>query len=247
MANTAAVVLVGSELLRGNLTDENTPFLRGELASLGVQISSLHTVRDDVAALGQLLDFLRLTATYVITVGGLGPTIDDVTMEAVARAARTELLTNEPDGPSDFARMSGSEFVKPTLRHVPRGAELIETDHGPVVRVGNIFSLPGLPRLVRARFPALRSYFDGSAISYRKIEVPTPQSMIARTLVKANAKFPAIVIGCYPSQGPEGETTLTFEGKDAADVEACQSWVSSQVPQIIADWRRASGDTSPPG
>lgn len=230
MTNTAALVLIGTELVRGALTDANRGFISDELGSVGVSIASVHIVRDEVAAVADLVRYLADKVTYVITVGGLGPTPDDVTMEAVARAFGLALESRDPDDTAAYALMSGAETRQPLLRHFPVGSELIPTDHGPIVRTSNVYCLPGLPRLVRARLPVLlRRLGSAGALDFRSISLNMPQSRAAPTLERASRQFPTVSVGCYPSANFPDGIALAFEGPDMKEIDRCVSFVESAL------------------
>lgn len=242
MASTAALVLVGGELLSGKVADGNRQFISHELRSAGVKTSSVHIVGDEVGPIADLVRHLSSRVTYVITVGGLGPTLDDITLEAVARAFGLTVVTTQPEDASAYARMSGSETTQPLLRHFPNGSEIISTAHGPVVRTHNVYSLPGLPRLVRARFAALAERLRGSAIHSRTMSLSLPQSHIARTLEQASRRYPAVSIGCYPSSDLLDGTAVTFEGSDSDDVDRCFSLVQTRLAVSSLNSRPAIKD-----
>ncbi len=225
---TASLILVGTELVHGSVVDENRQFIAHELRSVGIDLISVHIVKDDVPTLAALIRHLAPVVTYLITVGGLGPTVDDVTLEAVAIALDRRPVYNEPTDVAAFAQMSGSETPQPLLRVIPEDAETILTSQGPVVRTENVFSLPGLPRLVRARWPAAVSRFEHGAICSRALTLPRAQSQVAGTLREASRIFPAVSIGCYPTSDAR-ETTLTFVGDTAEAVEACVDYVRTEV------------------
>jgi molybdenum cofactor synthesis domain-containing protein len=230
MTNTAALVLIGTELVRGALTDDNRAFLSSELGSVGVSIASVHMIRDEAGAIADLVRYLADKVTAVITVGGLGPTPDDVTLEAVARAFGLALESRHPDDTAAYARMSGAETTQPLLRHFPVGSELIPTDHGPIVRTSNVYCLPGLPRLVRARLPVLlRRLGAAGAIHFRSISLNMPQSRAAPTLERASRQFPAIFIGCYPSANFVDGIALAFEGPDMEEIDRCVSFIETAL------------------
>jgi molybdenum cofactor synthesis domain-containing protein len=229
MIFTAALVLVGSELISGDVRDENRQFISDKLRSAGVHVAGVHIVRDEVEIIADLVRFLSTRVTYVITVGGLGPSLDDVTLEAVTRAFRLPLVTREPEDRADYARMSGSETVQPQLRHFPKGAEVVPTDHGPVVRTENVYSLPGLPRLVKARFPTLLRRLGSGAIHSRTLSLVMPQSRVAPVLERASELHPSVSIGCYPSSELHDGVALLFEGTDREEINRCISMVQSSL------------------
>jgi molybdenum cofactor synthesis domain-containing protein len=156
MDHTASLILVGTELVAGALPETNREFLVNELQSVGIVTRSVHIVRDEVGQVAELVSYMAGQVATVITVGGLGPTVDDITLEAVARAFGMTTSVETAMDSTSLSAMSGSETVQPRLRCMPHGAEVISTHHGPVVRVDNVYCLPGLPRLVRARFHVVR-------------------------------------------------------------------------------------------
>lgn len=235
MTNTAAIVLVGSELISGDIADENRQIITRELRLVGVQTMSVHLVRDEVDAVADLLRHLSSRVAHVITVGGLGPTLDDITLAAVAQAFGLTLVTSQPDDTSAFARMSGSETTQPILRCHPLGSEIISTAHGPVVRTHNVYSLPGLPRLVRDRLSALIRRLVGRTIHRRTMFLTVPQSRVARKLDEATRQYPAVSIGCYPSSDLHGGTKVSFEGSDSEDVNCCLSFVQAALAAANLD------------
>jgi molybdopterin-biosynthesis enzyme MoeA-like protein len=229
MTHMAALVLVGTELIRGRPSDQNREFMTQQLHSISIQIRSVHIVRDDVGHIAELVQFLWRKVAYVFTVGGLGPTLDDVTLEGVASGFGLALESVHPDDVAAYARMSGSETVKPLLRHRPVGSELIQTDHGPIVKTINVYSLPGLPRLVRARFPTLLGRLGSDVIHSRSLSLSLPQSRVAPVLERAAEKFKGVTIGCYPSSNLLDGVSLIFEGRDIDDIDKCLRFVETSV------------------
>lgn len=229
MIFTAALVFVGSELISGDIRDENRQLISDKLRSAGVHITSVHIVRDEVETVADLVRFLSPRVTYVITVGGLGPTLDDITLEAVARSFGLSLVTKEPEDITAYARMSGSETVQPQLRRFPKSAEIMPTDHGPIIRTENVYSLPGLPRLVKARLPTLLRRLGSGAIYSRTLSLGMPQSRVAPVLERASQFHPSVSIGCYPSSELRDGVAIAFEGTDMEEINRCVSMVQSSL------------------
>lgn len=225
MTITAALFLVGTELVHTDIADENQAYITSTLRDAGVNVNSVHIVRDDVSLLSDLLSFLRFRVSYIVTAGGLGPTIDDITLEAVARAFSMPLITTEPTSPAVYERMSGSETTLSDLRQYPAESEIISTGHGPVVRTANVYSLPGLPRLVRARLPEVLPRLKRTPIHSCEIFFSLPQSQIAALLEQAQTAHRLVSIGCHPSSNPGEGTTVTLEGTDADEISRCASFL----------------------
>jgi len=232
MTNTAALVLVGTELIFGDTAEENRKLLGSELQRIGVRVIGVHIVRDEIDQVADLIRHLSSRVTTVITVGGLGPTVDDITLAAVARAFGLSLVTKQADDASTYALMSGSETTQPMLRCVPTASERIFTANGPLVRTHNVYSLPGLPRLVTARLGTLIQRLESSAINRHAMCWNLPQSQIAPSLDEATRKYPTVSIGCYPSGNTHGDTIVSFEGSDSEDVKGCVSFVRDSLLAI---------------
>jgi molybdenum cofactor synthesis domain-containing protein len=239
MTVTAALVLIGNELLRGFFEDENSPYLRDQLADHGIEVAGLHVVSDDVSKLAPVIRLLSSLNDYVLTVGGLGPTIDDVTLEAVAAALELSLESQAPEDVEDYARMSGSESVHALLRHRPVGSEIIHTGHGPVVRTANIFSLPGLPRLVRARFPAVLPHLGGGSIARSELQVNAPQSELAQAVASAAADHSSVYVGVYPRGSISEGTLVALQGQNEAEVAACKASLATALAALGIDVNEA--------
>lgn len=223
MTVTAALVLIGNELLRGFFADENSPYLRDQLTAHGIEVAGLHVVPDDVDRLARLISLLSSLHDYVLTVGGLGPTADDVTLEAVAVALGLAVESRAPEAAEDYARMSGSESVHALLRHRPVGSEIIHTGHGPVVRTANVFSLPGLPRLVKARFPSVLPHLEGGRLARSELRVDAPQSRLAHAVASIAAEHGGVTVGVYPGKTRSEGTRIAFQGEEEREVAACRA------------------------
>ena len=172
--STAAVVIIGNEVLTGKFADENGPYLIGRLRTLGTDLVRLVTIPDDVAVIADEVRRCAAAADHVFTSGGVGPTHDDVTFEGVAGAFRVplELRTELLDLIAQFGmpRNDGTE----RMARVPAGAELLfhEALSYPVVRVRNAYVLPGVPKLFRNKFEA-NTPWDKIAYGVRAIETET--------------------------------------------------------------------------
>jgi molybdenum cofactor synthesis domain-containing protein len=223
---TASIILVGTELLRGQIRDTNRSLVTTSLQKIGIEIISTHLIRDNKNDISNIISYLHNRVTYLFTTGGLGPTADDITLEAIAAAFSVPVVSLSPADHQSYSLMSGSETARPSLRHTPLGAEVIETPHGPVVRTQNVYSLPGLPRLVRGRLPYILPMLAHANLHFRSFHVDSPQSRLALILEQAAKRYPSVEIGCYPS-GPS--TMLAFGGRDMAEIDHCVSFLKRQL------------------
>ncbi len=182
---TACVLIIGNEILSGKTQDANLRFLGVELAKLGIKLVEARVVRDEFPAIIDHLNECRARFTYVFTTGGIGPTHDDITAEAVARAFGVELELNE-EAVELLTRGIG-ELNEARLRmaRVPVGGTLIENpvSAAPGFRIGNVFVLAGIPGIARAMFaaavPQLRA---GATIHSASVDVFIREGDIAAPL-----------------------------------------------------------------
>lgn len=217
--STAAVVIVGNEVLTGKFADENGPYLIGRLRTLGCDLVRLVTIPDEVAVIADEVRLCAARADHVFTSGGVGPTHDDVTFEGVARAfdVALELRAELIDLVAAFGlpRNDGTE----RMARVPVGAELLfhEALSYPVVRVRNAYVLPGVPKLFKNKFEAIASRFAGEAVGVARVYTDENEWDLAERLTAIANRWPSVAIGSYPRWG-EGpfHVILTLESRDRA-------------------------------
>lgn len=220
---TAAVIIIGEEILTGKFADENGPFLVKRLRALGVDLRRLVTIGDGV---GEIADEVRRCASaadHVFTTGGVGPTHDDRTFEGIAEAfglgmeERAEVVA--------LLDRYGMERNPMTLRMatLPAGAELVSEDAlaYPIVRVQNVWVLPGVPRIMRQKFEALAPRVAGSAVRTARVYADDHEHDVAVFLDAVQRAHPDVSIGSYPRYGEAtGRLIVTVEGPSAEPVHA---------------------------
>lgn len=217
-APTAAVLVIGNEILSGKTQDANLQFLGVELAKLGIRLEEARVVRDVPHAIVGAVNELRVRYTYVFTTGGIGPTHDDITAECVARAFGVELVV-DPRAVELLTR-GGRPATEARLRmaRVPRGAELIENSvsHAPGFRIENVFVLAGIPSVARAMFAsAVPQLEHGAQILSAGIDVYLRESDFAVVLERIQNNNPDVEIGSYPfSRDGRFGATLVVRGTD---------------------------------
>jgi len=219
----AAVVVIGDEILTGKFADENGPFLIRRLRALGCDLVRVAVVRDEIDEIAAEVHLASRAADHVITTGGVGPTHDDRTLEGVARAfglpleERAELVALLDR--YGFAR-SAANLRMATL---PAGAELVPSPGTayPVIRVRNVWVLPGVPRLMQLEFEAVAAHFAGVEILTRRLYTDRPEPEIAELLFTVQATWPSVAIGSYPRFGGEAwRVIVTLESRDRGALDA---------------------------
>lgn len=230
---SACVLLIGNELLSGKTQDANLKFIATELARLGIRLEEARVIRDDTDAIVTAVNECRAHYTYVFTTGGIGPTHDDITAEAVAKAFDVELIVD----PEAIVRLKhgGAELNEARLRmaRVPEGAELLENpiSAAPGFRVENVFVLAGVPPIARAMFAAAEPLLNrGPTIHSRNVDVFLREGDIATALDGIARAHPEVEIGSYPfvRDGRFG-ANLVVRGTDERTVEAVLEEIKSTM------------------
>ena len=196
-----AVLIVGDEILRGEIDDENAPYLLRELREAGVPVERIVTVPDRTELIVEELRRLRGLADAVVVSGGLGPTHDDVTRRAVAEALGTDLVVH----PEAEARVRGFYAERVTdaeleMACMPRGARLVDGLRTKTFgfEVQRVYALPGVPFLFRDIVDGLKERFAEAPLHRRFVETLRREGQIAPCLAAVQERSPDVAIGSYP-------------------------------------------------
>lgn len=236
MARTAAILVVGNEILSGKIADANVAFLARELFALGVALRRVVVCPDEVDVIARDVNELRRTHDVVITTGGVGPTHDDVTIAGVA-AAFGRPVVRPPELEAMLRGHYQERLTEGHLRmaNVPEGAELLASPEipWPTPCIENVYVFPGVPDLIRLKFPLLRArLYDGAAFVSRAVFTLCDEGEIAALLDRVVAAHPDVAIGSYPQwKGQDYKTKLTFDGKDLAAVERAVAALVAGIPR----------------
>jgi len=223
---TAALVIIGNEVLSGRTQDANLKFLAEGLNGLGIRLREARVIADDEAAIVATINELRRRDDYVFTTGGIGPTHDDITAEAVAKAFRRRVVRN-PEAEARLRRHYRPEDVteaRMSMADMPEGATLIDNpvSRAPGFQVDNVFVLPGVPKIMQAMFDGLKARLTGGRQMVSKAVIAyIPEGVIAAPLEAVQKAYPATEIGSYPffRLGRVG-TSLVVRGVDQEKVNA---------------------------
>ncbi len=219
---TAAIVLIGNELLSGKVADENAIWLIGRLRALGVQLRRVTFVADDAQAIGDELIRVTTQVDDVFTSGGVGPTHDDITIESVAAAFGVPVVRDaelEALVRGHFGERLRADHLR--MADVPAGSELV---HGgeirwPVVHFRNLWILPGVPQIFRAKFDGIADRFRAGAFFLRSIYLDADEGEIAPLLRRVQAEH-CVEIGSYPRiDRAEYRIRVTVEARAAGPVD----------------------------
>ncbi|QQR89716.1 MAG: competence/damage-inducible protein A [Myxococcales bacterium] len=231
IAKTAAALIIGDELLKGKVRDENTPFLAERLFELGVSLGRVVYVPDEISDIAKSLNELRTAFDIVFTSGGVGPTHDDLTLEAIASAFNVDLEESE-QFIQLFEEHYGQCLSAGHLRmaRLPQGVELLyeEGSSFPTLRMDNVFIFPGVPKYFRMKFEAVKKYFEGNpAFLSEKIGIYADECDIVDLLDDLVKAFPMLAIGSYPLVARPPCVTITFDSTDAALIAEAMSFFKS--------------------
>ena len=224
---TAAMIVIGDEILSGRTRDANMNHLAKALTEVGINLKEVRVVADEQADIVRAVNALRVEHDHVFTSGGIGPTHDDITADAIGRAfgvavdvredALDALAANYPNGRDDLnpARLR--------MARVPDGAALIENpvSGAPGFSVENVHVMAGVPRIFEAMVMGLLPTLKGGdPVLSANVKVNLPEGEVAGPLAEVAARYPQLSMGSYPFVSPAGYgSNLVVRGTVAEMVE----------------------------
>ena len=237
MQKTAAILAIGDELLSGRTRDANMHYLAGWLTERGVTLTEARVVPDDAAMIGDALNALRARYDYVFTSGGIGPTHDDITVDAIAAALGVKVIEHPRAAAMVRAYYKGRDVeVTPArmrMARTPEGAELIENpvSGAPGVRIENIFVMAGVPRIFQAMLTAIEGAIEHGAVIHSRAATARslPESTLADQLRDIQSALKNVTLGSYPIDGDEMGVTIVARSPDAATAEQAINAVAAAM------------------
>lgn len=227
---TAAVLIIGNEILSGKTREANMYWLTGQLRNIGIDLHECAVVRDDEKAIVDALNRLRKDNDYVFTSGGIGPTHDDITSSSVAAAFGTTIYRH-PEIESlllEYYDKQGITDIEGRMKmaEVPHGARLISNplSTAPGFCMDNVYVMAGVPKIFQAMFNEVRKELKGSDIVKSvTFTAFAREGDIAIGLGELQDQYPEIEIGSYPfvKDGKFG-TRLILTGSDEELLKECQ-------------------------
>lgn len=200
---TAAILVIGNEILSGRTQDTNVRFIAQHLAELGIDLMEVRIVPDDEWRIVRNVNTLRSRYTYLFTTGGIGATHDDITMGCIAKAFAVPLEKNEEANQILEAYYGKERYntARQRMALMPVGATLIENPiwKAPSCSVENVFVLAGMPSVMKGMFESiLPSLEKGQKIESRSASCLLQENVIALDLEEIQMQFPNVSIGSYP-------------------------------------------------
>ena len=201
------MVVIGDEILSGRTQDRNVAQVATWLNEQGIRLSEVRVVPDDSARIAAAVNELRATNDYLFTTGGIGPTHDDITVDAIAAAFDVPVVVHPVARQilEDYyrSRPGGMVLTETRLRmaRVPEGAELIPnpTSGAPGVKIGNVYILAGVPHIAASMLEALSGKLEGGRpVVSVTVGARVPESDVADLLRETEEAHPGVAIGSYP-------------------------------------------------
>ena len=203
--STAAIVIIGNEILSGRTLDKNTHYIAGKLSSHGIDLKEVRIIPDNELIIINCIDELKKIHSYIFTTGGIGPTHDDITTAAIAKLFNQSLEIN------DYAFKEIEKFYQKRnqslnearikMAFLPQNCQLINNpvSSAPGFIIENVYVLPGVPSIMQKMFDLLLEKIpQGDKVSSMNIDVMIPESLLAADFSLLQLKYPEIEMGSYP-------------------------------------------------
>jgi molybdenum cofactor synthesis domain-containing protein len=232
---TASMLVIGNELLTGKVSDANIVVLARSLRKLGVVLRRVVMVMDDIDTIAEEVRELSRTHDWLFTSGGVGPTHDDVTIEAVAKAFGVPVVTS----PEMKAMLEAHYKERVTEGHlrmamIPKGAALETTPEirWPTVRIENTWVMPGVPEVFQMKIPVIEAKVgQGRSFVSHAVYTNMDEGDLKPLLDRVVQAFPSVDVGSYPKwSDPTYRTKLTFDGLDPEVVAGARDAFLASLP-----------------
>ena len=236
---TAALVVIGDEILSGRTQDANVAQVADWLNRQGIRFEEVRIVPDRQDRIVEAVNALRGRHDYLFTTGGIGPTHDDITVDSIAAALGVPVVIH-PDARAIledyYSERGGVTEARLRMARVPEGAELIPNAHSgaPGVKIGNIFIMAGVPHIAARMLEALEGKLEGGRpLLSVTVGAYAAESEVADLLREVEADHPGVAIGSYPFYGG-GRLGANFvlRGEDQAALDHCAEDLASRLNAV---------------
>ena len=241
---TAAILVIGDEILSGRTKDRNIGYIAEYLANLGIDVREARVVPDVEAEIVAALDALRARYTYVLTTGGIGPTHDDITADSVAKAFGVA-IDEHPDVIAMMLKRYKTGELTPARRRmarIPAGATLVENavSGPPGFRIGNVIVMAGVPSVMQAMLDsAAKDLQTGVRLTVETIDAGgVPEGRYGDALGLIAREHGETIIGSYPSFADgKFRNQIVVRGRDPAKVAAARGAIGAMLAELAGDGR----------
>ncbi|MDU8927632.1 molybdopterin-binding protein [Alisedimentitalea sp. MJ-SS2] len=236
---TAAMIVIGDEILSGRTRDANMHHLAGELATAGIDLKEVRVVSDDPSAITDATRALSETYTHVFTSGGIGPTHDDITADCIAAAFNAHIDVRDDARAilEEYYQRTGTELNEARLRmaRIPDGASLIDNpvSAAPGFKLENVHVMAGVPTIFQAMVASVLPTLTGGApLLSQTLRINRGEGDIAGPLADLASEFSDLSIGSYPfSQGGIFGAHIVIRGHDGAMLDAAMTKLSAMFSE----------------
>jgi molybdenum cofactor synthesis domain-containing protein len=239
---TAALLVIGDEILSGRTKDKNIGYIAEYLTGIGIDLREVRVVPDEEAEIVTAVNALRTRYTYLFTTGGIGPTHDDITADSIARAFGVPIGIDERARAMMLERYRPEDLNEARLRmaRIPAGADLIENpiSRAPGFRLDNVIVMAGVPAIMQAMLDNVApTLATGARMVIRTVEAEgLPEGLYAAGLAEVAKAHGGVSIGSYPSfTGAGFRNQIVVRGKDEAAVEAALASVRGLLAGLTSD------------
>jgi molybdenum cofactor synthesis domain-containing protein len=235
---TAAMLAIGDEILSGRTQDTNTNYIARFLAALGIDLREGRVVPDVETEIVAAVNALRTRYSYVFTTGGIGPTHDDITADAIAKAFHVSIDYHPEALALIGARYKLGEFneMRRRMARIPAGAVLIRNSvsAAPGFQLENVFVMAGVPMIMRAMLEDVAPRLNkGPPIHTCVVTAPVAEGRIAAALAGIQQRYTNIAVGSYPFYREAGfGTQLVVRGRDSKQADAAATEIENAVRSL---------------
>lgn len=226
---------MGNELVCGDVENTNGSWLARRLAALGVEVTLIAVIRDEIDEVASFVRDQSALADIVVVTGGLGGTPDDITREAVAAAFGVPQVQQADVADRLRARFQRDPEYVTRWAELPEGSRALENPLGgaPGFAIGNVYVLPGLPAEMEAMFETLEDELrSGGPIASWRRTYRTTESRIVSVLEAMGERHPRVLVGSYPSFRPDGsEVEVVVKSADPDALAAAAAWIEAALDE----------------
>jgi molybdenum cofactor synthesis domain-containing protein len=239
---TAALLVIGDEILSGRTKDKNIGYIAEYLTGLGIDLREVRVVPDVEGEIVGAINALRSRYAYLFTTGGIGPTHDDITADCVAKAFGVAIDVDPRAVEMLLQRIRREDLNEARLRmaRIPQGADLIENpiSRAPGFRIGNVIVMAGVPAIMQAMLDNVApGLVRGEPVISETIEAHgLPEGLYAAGLGEIAQDFPSLSIGSYPSYAPSGFTNqIVARGRDRVALSEAAGRIRALLDRLRAE------------
>ncbi|MDQ2080026.1 molybdopterin-binding protein [Xanthobacteraceae bacterium Astr-EGSB] len=236
---TAALLVIGDEILSGRTKDKNIGYVAEYLTNIGIDLREVRVVADDEADIIAALDALRHRYTYVFTTGGIGPTHDDITADSVAKAFGVPISVDERARTILLERIAEKDLNEARLRmaRIPHGADLIDNpvSRAPGFRIGNVHVMAGVPAIMQGMLDSIAPTLKtGKKMLSQSVRADLREGDIGSELAAVARAHPETMIGSYPFMDDAGRpnTNVVVRSRDSATLAEAVAAVEDMLAKV---------------